>query len=133
MNNDKQAFIQGYISTALWSSVATHPETGDDVNLDDGFEFAADEREKLEAYAAKAFDEQERLFYQFVDDTNTDFEQAGHTFWLSTNGHGAGFFDFTDSPAAEKLNCMCKQHGMFGAIYKGFDLYLGDDCLIYVL
>jgi hypothetical protein len=48
-----------------------------------------------------------------------DPEQAGHDFWLSRNGHGAGFFD-RGEPGANELQCAAKT---FGEAY----LYLDDD------
>lgn len=46
-------------------------------------------------------------------------------FWLSREGHGAGFFDF-DSDYADRLQDACKKIGEAGA-------YVGDDGKIYFL
>lgn len=131
--DNKEAFISGYISCAMWSSTDTHPETGEYVNLD-RFEISREAYETLSDYAGKAFDQQRILWDKFVEETGTYYSQAGQSFWLSTNGHGAGFFDFdfTDSEAAQKLDSMCNPYGHNGAIYRGFDLYIGDDGLVYV-
>ena len=53
------------------------------------------------------------------------YTQAGHDFWLTRNGHGAGFWETPDWPEAEgkALTALCD---MFGT----FDLYLGDDGLV---
>jgi hypothetical protein len=52
-------------------------------------------------------------------------EQAGYDFWLTRNGHGAGFWDGDwPEPAATYLT---KESKKFGTA----NLYLGDDGLIY--
>ncbi len=56
---------------------------------------------------------------------NTIDSYAGHDFWLTRCGHGAGFFDGDwVEPAATQLTQASR---LFGNI----DLYLGDDGLIY--
>lgn len=51
-----------------------------------------------------------------------------HDFWLTRNGHGAGFWDRTELDADElgdRLTVLAKE---FGAV----DLYQGDDRLLYL-
>jgi hypothetical protein len=50
---------------------------------------------------------------------------GGHDFWLTRNGHGAGFWD-GDWPkeAGDRLTKACEEFGEF-------DLYIGDDGMIY--
>lgn len=57
----------------------------------------------------------------------TDEELAGHDFWLTRNGHGAGFWDRSelDKPTQGRLT---KAAHAFG----NSDLYVGDDGRIYV-
>ena len=51
---------------------------------------------------------------------------AGHDFWLTRNGHGAGFWDGDyPEPIGEKLTEISKT---FGEVY----IYVGDDGEIYV-
>lgn len=51
--------------------------------------------------------------------------RAGHDFWLTRNGHGAGFWDGDwPEPIATALDQAAKRAG-------SFDLYIGDDGLIY--
>lgn len=120
-------FVNAYTEAALWTS-------GDDEGkpLDFG-EYIWDNAtlEKLETYALQAFNAERELVDAFIEQTGTDYAQAGHSFWLSTNGHGSGFFDFTDSPAAMALDGKCDKYGHYGASYKGFGLYVGDDGLVY--
>ena len=51
-------------------------------------------------------------------------DKIGHDFWLTRNGHGAGFWDRGLSEIGRKLSDACKPYG-------GFDLYVGDDGRIY--
>ena len=130
MNNQEwqvKEFINAYTAAALWSSTDDQGEP-----LDSGeYEWNTSTLEKLQSYALEAFKVERDLIEAFIDETGTDYTQAGHSFWLSTNGHGSGFFDFTNSPAAMTLDKKCDIYGHYGAIYKGFDLYVGDDGLIY--
>lgn len=51
--------------------------------------------------------------------------QAGHDFWLTRNGYGAGFWDGDwPEPYADRLDKGAKCYGEF-------QTYLGDDGLIY--
>ena len=52
-------------------------------------------------------------------------EQAGGDFWLTRNGHGAGFWDRGLGELGKRLSKAAKTHG-------SSDLYIGDDERIYV-
>lgn len=51
-------------------------------------------------------------------------EQAGHDFWLTRNGHGAGFWDRGLGDIGRKLADKAHECG-------SFDLYIGDDGKVY--
>lgn len=53
------------------------------------------------------------------------YEFAGHNFWLSRNGHGAGFFDRDAGEVGERLQEAARGWGECS-------LYVGDDGKIYV-
>lgn len=111
------AFTRQYMETALWSSTDNSRDDGGDP-LDKNYsveDIAPETRDKMIADCA---DFQER-FGHLYDDS----EQAGHDFWLSRNGHGTGFFD-RDTPNADELQDAAKSYGEF-------DLYVGDDGMIY--
>lgn len=60
-----------------------------------------------------------------ADLSTEDARQAGHDFWLTRNGHGAGFWDGGYEEAkGERLTASSKTFG-------GFYLYPGDDGKIY--
>jgi hypothetical protein len=50
--------------------------------------------------------------------------QAGHDFWLTRNGHGAGFWDRGLGEVGRRLTDACKP---YGSAY----LYVGDNGMIY--
>ncbi|MDI1263882.1 MAG: hypothetical protein PS018_11555 [bacterium] len=59
----------------------------------------------------------------YIDDLDA---QAGHDFWLTRNGHGAGFWDGNwPEPGASYLDARSKASG-------GIDVYLGDDGKVYL-
>lgn len=51
-------------------------------------------------------------------------KRAGHDFWLTRNGHGAGFWDGDWPETGDTLTEACKA---YGEVY----LYVGDDGRIY--
>ncbi len=111
-DSDKE-FLDAYIYCALWSS------TDDDgIYLDGG---NADlPPETLDAMKADC-----KAFLDLADELlDLEYSQAGHDFWLTRNGHGAGFWDGDWPEHGDKLT----------EISKGFgeaNLYIGDDGLIY--
>lgn len=54
-----------------------------------------------------------------------DIEQCGHDFWLTRNGHGAGFWDRGYDEAGERLTKAAHSYGEQWP-------YVGDDGLIYL-
>jgi hypothetical protein len=114
-------FTHAYITCALWSS--TDPDN-DDRPLDrdyDESDLSDDCRAKMVA-DCKAFQEANAEDLSVGDD-----EQAGHDFWLTRNGHGAGFWDGDwPEPQATRLTAACKAVG-------GCDLIVGDDGQIHCM
>lgn len=49
----------------------------------------------------------------------------GHDFWLTRNGHGAGFWDRELGALGDRLTALAKTFGQT-------DIYLGDDELLYL-
>lgn len=122
--NDLETFIKAYIECALWSSV-----DGDGTPLDDSSYEGA-----LSAGAMATMADDATDFYnsfhtlfdgQYGSAKHSDAELAGHDFWLTRNGHGAGFWD-GDLP--EKIGNELTE---MAEAYGSADLYVGDDGLIY--
>ena len=112
--------VSQYLETALWSS------TNDDGSpLDDDYsvnDIAPDtilqaefDRELLIALCAE----------KNIDLSQFDSDQIGHDFWLTRNGHGAGFWDGDyPIPIGDQLTEISKTFG-------STDPYVGDDGLIH--
>ncbi len=113
------SFTRQYMETALWSSTDESRDDGGDP-LDKNYsidDIAPETRAKMIADCA---DFQER-FGDVIVAGGADFERAGHDFWLTRNGHGAGFWDGDwPEPQATELTNASKEYGEFY-------LYVGDD------
>jgi hypothetical protein len=121
---DMDEFTYAYFETALWSSNdESDPETGGDP-LDQNYgigDFAPEARKDM-ITDAKDF---QKRFGHLIESAGGDWGQAGHDFWLTRNGHGAGFWDGDwPEPQATELTNASKQYGEC-------NLYVGDDGLIY--
>jgi hypothetical protein len=107
----------GYLDCALWSS------TGDDDQPRDvlGVEAIAPETRKQMRTDLTNFVLQNQALLKASGLQDT---QIGHDFWLTRNGHGAGFWDRGLGKVGDQLTAACKA---FGSV----DLYVGDDGKIY--
>lgn len=80
-------FLNAYITCALWSSVNDNGEP-----LDSGYFKEDIDPDSLMLMTIDCYN-----FYvkNFQDDCPPDYSlsQAGHDFWLTRNGHGAGYWD----------------------------------------
>lgn len=121
------SFTTAYFEAALWSTADESNEQGGEP-LDRNYgidDFAPETRDKMIADAA---DFQERFGELIADDDPAGrygpWEQAGHDFWLTRNRHGAGFWDGDWPKHGDELAAASKEYGEF-------DLYVGDDGLIY--
>ena len=122
-----QTFFDAYIECALWSTTDNSDESGGQP-LDQNYGPEDIEPETLKRMRDDCD--------QFQKDNEADLaacglpeSQQGHDFWLNRNGHGSGFWDeyFNNSPeaeACERLSQACRPWGTF-------DLYVGDDGMIY--
>ena len=120
-------FFDAYVEAALWSNTdESRPDGGDP--LDQNYvpaDLAPETREKMRADCQKFQTENETLLNQYYAELPVKAwsgeAQAGHDFWLSRNGHGAGFFDREASE--EVKNALQEKARQCG----DFDLYIGDD------
>lgn len=113
-------FTQAYFEAALWSSSDNADEQGGE-QLDKNYSMADIDPETIEKMKADCASFQEKTW----DDIDVDVVRAGHDFWLTRNGHGAGFWD-GDWPedVGTRLTELSQKYGEF-------DLYIGDDGKIY--
>ena len=118
LRRDVDTFTRAYIECAIWSSTDDDSEP---LDKEHNWTDLADET------LAKMIADCER----FQRENNLDGyprENAGHDFWLTRNGHGAGFWenDFGTEEQCDKLTEASKR---FGAS----DLYVGDDGKLYLM
>jgi hypothetical protein len=113
-------FTLAYIECALWTLPVEHPSTV--YTCDD---LAPETLQKMEEDCRKFQEENATLFLQ-VYDSRPDYDEsnAGHDFWLTRNGHGAGFWDRGLDDIGEALSEKARAFGEC-------ELYVGDDGKIY--
>ena len=113
-------FTTAYIEAALWASMdESTPEGGEPIDANYGIsDLALETVERMKADCV-AFQEQN------WDDIQDDVSLAGHDFWLTRNGHGAGFWD-GDWPEDVDERLTAASHSC-GEV----NLYIGDDGRIY--
>ena len=110
-------FTRAYLECALWSS------TGDDdqpLDRDHDITDIADESvAKAIADCAAFRDKAGDMLADWCDD------DAGHDFWLTRNGHGAGFWSRLNKSHGHLLSDLAQKAGQS-------DPYIGDDGRIYL-
>lgn len=118
-------FLDAYLEAALWSTTDDNDEPLDSNYSDD------DISEELLARSIKDVrkflsDNWSTIAAAKVDTRKySRWELAGHDFWLTRNGHGAGFWDGDWSePAAKQLTEASKR---FGEVW----IEVGDDEELY--
>ena len=111
-------FFAGYVTCALWSS------TDDEGNpLDDNFgaeDIGDDTDRTMREDCADFMRANAADLAAMMEATGRDMSSMGHDFWLTRNGHGAGFWDRGAGDVGDRLTDACKAHGEV-------DLYIGDD------
>jgi hypothetical protein len=129
-----EAVLDSYIECALWTTTDESDERGGNP-LDDNYGPSDLSPEALEAMRKdcarflrdnkvilETFDE---LYPNWFTKYSTE-EMIGHDFWLTRNGHGAGFWDGGwPGITGDILTRSCKAFGEC-------NLYVGDDSKIYV-
>lgn len=126
------SFIASYMEAALWSSVDADGEP-----LSDKFmvcDLAPETAEKMREDCHAFYDANHEAIHCLGAPVASDWDgpiegreaaMAGHDFWLTRCGHGAGFWDGDwPEPHATTLDRAAQ---LFGNV----DLYVGDDGLIH--
>lgn len=119
---DIDSFLAHYITAALWSSMDGSDEQGGDP-LDANYgpaDIAPETLEEMRGDCAEFIEANEAI----LTDSGLSVEQAGHDFWLTRCGHGAGFWD-------RGLGAIGKQLSEASKVYGSVELYVGDDGQIY--
>lgn len=106
-------FTSAYITCALWSSTDNSRDDGGDP-LDANYDGSDLAPQALEAIRRECAEFQEchaedlALAYEKPGYTEAS---AGHDFWLTRNGHGAGFWDRGLDAVGDRLSDACKPYG----------------------
>lgn len=95
------ASFSDYLECAKWSS------TDYDGRSLDNYEFSSDARETMVKDLQNFVD----LVNKEIPDLEMDAEQFAHDFWLTRNGHGAGFWDRGLGELGDKLTKLAKTFG----------------------
>jgi len=127
------AFTQGYMACALWSSNdGSTPAGGEPLDKNHGIEdIAPESARRMEADCQKFQRDNAALldaFYAEVRYTGTEgpASLAGHDFWLTRNHHGSGFWD--EEASQDVTKGLTDAAHAFGEQ----DMYVGDDGRLYV-
>lgn len=94
MNGFRVTFFEGYVTCALWSSTDNRDDSGG-MPLGENFGEEDIRPESLASMRADCddFASSNREMLDIAREAGWDDGRLGHDFWLSRNGHGAGFFD----------------------------------------
>ena len=116
--------LNHYFVTMLWSS--TDMDDEDDEPLDKNYDIG-DISEELKQSSKKDLD----LFYKKAEEKGVDLSQykddaIGHNFWLTRNGHGAGFWDSNEFDEKDRKT-LTEISKTFNEVHP----YAGDDGKIY--
>ena len=119
MSKRFDSFTNAYIQCMLWCETdQTNDQGGEPLennyNIDD---FVKETLDKIEADCVK-------FQTDHWDMICGDLERAGHDFWLTRNGHSAGFWDGDWPEYGDKLTVAAKR-------FRSLDVYVGDDDKLY--
>jgi len=102
-----EAFTEGYITAALWSTVNFF-EDGEAYNLDDFFDLSDIAPDKMVEIHTEIRD---FLDHNWEDLRLLDPSQAGHDFALTRDHHGTGFWDRGNGDVGNRLSEACAPYG----------------------
>jgi hypothetical protein len=117
---DLDAFTRAYVECALW---LMHDEDGDDCDAFDG-ELSEEAYTRIIADCSD-FQASNRDALTTAEELGEDASRAGHDFWLTRNGHGAGFWDRGLGDVGDRLTDAAHAYGEA-------DAYIGDDGKVYL-
>lgn len=125
-------FYCGYAVAALWSSSDSSGESFLDAAGYGVIDIAPETAERmitdcdefLATLAANGISREMLADLYQVNDGDAPLNWAGHDFWFTRNGHGAGFWDRGFGELGDELSEIAEDSGMV-------NLYVGDDGLIH--
>lgn len=118
---DVDEVLKHYIACAVW--LLTDEEGNSLEAVYDASDLADDARAHMRRDVADFMENNQALLDRLPEWYGAD--RVGHDFWLTRNGHGAGFWDRGLERLGDDLTEACKPYG-------SSDLYVGDDGKLYV-
>lgn len=120
----RSPMVRAYLECALWTSHDYSDESGGDpLDANYSIEDCAPELIAQAVADCDAFaDTDDYMAYvnAMPHAPSECAERFGHDFWLTRNGHGAGFWDRGLGELGDRLTAAAKAYGTV-------DLYVGDD------
>lgn len=130
-----QAMVAGYLEAMLWSSGGETDPDNEDETLEDlmAYDVADETTAKVQDICTRFYDANRTDLAAYADlkqhaPEHGPYECIGHDLWLTTAGHGAGFWDRGMGRVGDRLSAQCGYFKPFGHL----DAYLGDDRLVYL-
>lgn len=117
------SFTQGYVEAMFFTDCTSDNEELEDATFDD---LSAEALQHI-IHDCQRFQSKHEALLSEAYARDYSEEQAGHDFWLTRNGHGAGFWDrseLAEGALGDKLSAVCR--------YNDLTLYRGDDDLLYL-
>ena len=115
-------FIESYLACALWTGQNWDKQDSngnpDDMDEYSIYDFEPESLARMQS-DCKAFYEANQSLWS--DAVGYDDGRAGHDFWLTRNGHGAGFWD------REEIRETREQLTKASKAYKSIDLYIDEN------
>ena len=113
-----ESFLDGYITAALWSSNDESDESGGEP-LDSNYgpdDLSPDARKKMRDDVAR-FQKANKKLLREAYSRGYSKGRAGHDFWLTRNGHGAGFWDRDELEAGGLGKALTQATKKFREVY----------------
>lgn len=116
-------FTRSYIQAMIWASTDEDDRPMDeDYNIDD---LAPETLERIKVDCLRFVTAYRDVLRKVMGFNSYDWGSAGHDFWLTRCGHGAGFWDRGMGEHGDELTEACE-------VYGNLDLYVGDDDQLYL-
>jgi hypothetical protein len=113
--------------TAAYIEAVYFTETGDGDQPSGEIEMSSELRDAIIAECAEWQVDNAKLLAEAYERVGYDEARAGHDFWLTRNGHGAGFWcrdELEGDSLGDRLSLAAKAAGVH-------EVYEGDDGLLY--
>ena len=113
---DMDSFVTQYAETALWSSIdftEDENDAADDRPLDKNYDICDLHSDTIREMIEDCdnFREANKELLEKAEELGQDETQCAYDFWLTRNGHGAGFWDRGTGETGDKLTEACKAFG----------------------